>query len=63
MLFGLVLLWSWDASFFDSGWEPENVANVARRVLLALGALSVIGYLATPLLARLLPPERGGSLR
>jgi hypothetical protein len=63
MLFGLVLLWSWDASFFNSGGEPENVANVAQRVLLALGALSVIGYLATPLLARLLPPERAGSLR
>lgn len=63
MLFGLALLWSWDASFIDGGGEPESVANVAQRALLALGTLSVIGYLATPLLARLLPPEPAGSPR
>jgi hypothetical protein len=62
-LFGLALLWSWDAPFFDGGGEPESVANVAQRALLALGTLSVIGYLATPLLARLLPPEPVGSPR
>ncbi len=59
---GLVMLWSWDASFFNGG-QSENVANVAQRALLALGTLSVLGYLATPLLARLLPPEPAGSPR
>jgi hypothetical protein len=63
MLVALALLWSWDASFFDGGGEGENVTNAAQRTLLALFSLSVVGYLATPLLARLLPPEPVGSRR
>ena len=58
LVVALVLLWSWNPpGFFDGGGEGENVANVAQRVLIALFALSVAGYLATPLLPRVLPPR------
>lgn len=63
MLVALVLLWSWDAPFIDGSEGSENVVNVAQRALLAMFALSALGYLATPLLARLLPPEPVGSPR
>jgi hypothetical protein len=63
MFLALALLWSWDAPFFDDSGGSENVANLAQRALLALFSLSVLGYLATPLLARLLPPEPAGSPR
>jgi hypothetical protein len=59
----LALLWSWNPPFLDGNGESENVANVAQRALLALFSLSVVGYLATPLPARLLPPEPAGSPR
>jgi hypothetical protein len=63
-IYALVLLWSWDAPFFDEGGRAsENLANAAQRVLFALFSLSVVGYLATPLLARVLPPERSASPR
>ena len=60
--YGLILLWSWDASFGNGGGANENVADAPQRVLLALFSLSVIAYLATPLIARALP-ERDGSPR
>lgn len=62
--YALIVLWSWDAPFFgNGGGGSENVANAAQRVLFALFSLSVLAYLATPLLARALPPERDGSPR
>jgi hypothetical protein len=62
--YALILLWSWNAPFFgDGGGESENLADAAQRVLFALFSLSVLAYLATPLLARALPPERDGSPR
>jgi hypothetical protein len=49
-LYGLVLLWSWDPSFFDGG-TGRNVDNTAQRVLVASVVLSVGAYLATPFVA------------
>ncbi len=58
-LLALALLWSWDAPFIDGGsGREENVASVAQRGLLALFALSVLAYLALPLVTRLLTPAR-----
>jgi hypothetical protein len=56
-IYALVLLWSWDAPFFDGGSGGGDVANVPQRILLVLFALSVLGYLALPLVARLMPPR------
>jgi hypothetical protein len=63
-VYALLLLWAWDAPFVEGGvGTSENVANVAQRGLLALFSLSVLGYLATPLLPRVLPLESAESPR
>jgi hypothetical protein len=63
-VYALLLLWAWDAPFVEGGGgRSENVANAAQRVLFALFSLSVLGYLATPLLSRVLPPESAESPR
>jgi hypothetical protein len=63
-VYALLLLWSWDAPFVEGGvGRSDNVANAAQRVLIALFSLSVLGYLATPLLPRVLPPESAESPR
>ena len=56
-LLALGLLWSWNAPFIDDAGgseRGENVANIAQRILLALVTLSVLAYLALPLVTRFL---------
>jgi hypothetical protein len=63
-VYALLLLWAWNAPFVEGGvGASENVANAAQRVLFALFSLSVLGYLATPLLPRVLAPAPAESPR
>ena len=61
-IYAVALLWLWDSPVGE-GEGGRRIEDVATRALLALFALSVAGYLITPLLERALPRYAARSRR